>query len=363
MISNLRFALNSARSPVNRLPPKLISQTFAYLHDPGIPSQRYPRKHVRKVLDESFATVDLVCRYCCQTVIGAKDLRTHIAATTSPDFEPRSGKYGDDLRAGQGRQSHSVDLNRELTKLPNKVAVGDFEMMKVVGKGPVSKVLLVRHKPTAGLFALKVIAKRYVLAHQELQHTLTEQAVLKRMATEGKNPFVVKLWRSFHDPEHLFLVMDFHPGGDLATQLARWGRLGHDRVRFYAAEIVEGVEGLHRNGIIHRDLKPENVLVGSDGHIILTDFSRSKEFPRRSNSITAPPDEIPSAGTETTNTFCGTAEFLAPEVIQGLPYSFEVDWWSFGMMLYEMLAGVVGTFSTSLGNVACLPFCPDPLLG
>ena len=109
------------------------------------------------------------------------------------------------------------------------------------------------------------------------------------MAAEGKNPFVVKLWWSFHDREHLFLVMDFHPGGDLATQLAHWGGLGCDRARFYAAEIIKGVEGLHKNGVIYQDLKPENVLISSDGHIVLTDFGLSKEFPRRSNTITAPP--------------------------------------------------------------------------
>ena len=286
-------------------------------------------------------------------------------------FVSESKKYEKGLRAERKKRAHSVDPNRELKKRSKKVAVDDFEMMRVLGKGCAGKVLLVRHKPTSDLFALKAITKRHVLAHQELQHTLTEQAVLKRMAAEGKDPFVVKLWWSFHDREHLFLVMDFHPGGDLATQLARWGRLGRDRARFYAAEIVEGVEGLHKNGVIYRDLKPENVLIGSDGHIVLTDFGLSKEFPRRSNAVTAPstpngtrgeffingapsspnperdlPNGIPGAGTETTSTFCGTAEYLAPEVIQGLPYSFEVDWWSFGTMLYEMLTGIVRALST-----------------
>ncbi|RPD82735.1 kinase-like protein [Lentinus tigrinus ALCF2SS1-7] len=254
-------------------------------------------------------------------------------------------------------------------KSQRKVVVDDFEMMRVLGKGCAGKVLLVRHKPSQDVYALKAITKRHVLAHQELQHTLTEQAVLKRMAAENTDPFVVKLWWSFHDKENLFLVMDFHPGGDLATQLARWGRLGRDRARFYAAEIVEGVEGLHAAGVIYRDLKPENILIGADGHIVLTDFGLSKEFPRRTSAITAPPTPSGSRGGEfldggspvpasppwmkpehaekwtagsndTTSTFCGTAEYLAPEVIQGLPYSYEVDWWSFGTMLYEMLTGI-----------------------
>ncbi|KAF9486596.1 hypothetical protein BDN70DRAFT_23355 [Pholiota conissans] len=260
--------------------------------------------------------------------------------------------------------------DKEPRKSLRKVVIDDFEMMRVLGKGCAGKVLLVRHKMTQDLFALKAITKRHVLAHQELQHTLTEQAVLKRMAAESRDPFVVKLWWSFHDKENLFLVMDFHPGGDLATQLARWGRLGRDRARFYAAEIVEGVEGLHAAGVIYRDLKPENILIGADGHIVLTDFGLSKEFPRRHtaaargtefySSVPGTPQPAtppwmkpdrngdlafgwpgqPIGHTDSTTTFCGTAEYLAPEVIQGLPYSYEVDWWSFGTMLYEMLTGI-----------------------
>ncbi|KAG7451810.1 kinase-like protein [Guyanagaster necrorhizus] len=315
-------------------------------------------------------------------------VRTFTSSTSNQDGTFSQTETGDDESSASAkeesnsrrrmRKKRSMSIDPALKKKSQrKVIIDDFEMMRVLGKGCAGKVLLVRHKSTQDLYALKAITKRHVLAHQELQHTLTEQAVLKKMAAEAKDPFVVKLWWSFHDKENLFLVMDFHPGGDLATQLARWGRLGRDRARFYAAEIVEGVEGLHAAGIIYRDLKPENILIGSDGHIVLTDFGLSKEFPRHSAAATAPPTPSGSRGefysassgpsqpptppwmktekggelaagwpgpsvgqNDSTATFCGTAEYLAPEVIQGLAYSYEIDWWSFGTMLYEMLTGI-----------------------
>ncbi|GAA5936346.1 hypothetical protein JCM1841_003122 [Sporobolomyces salmonicolor] len=275
---------------------------------------------------------------------------TSASAATDTDMTPSHSDVGSAI---------SVD------KKPKDVTVDSFDILRVLGKGCAGKVLLVRLKGSESLYALKAITKRHVLAHRELQHTKTEQSVLKTCARDKSNPFVVRMHYSFHDHDTLYLTLDFHPGGDLATQLARWGRLGRDRARFYMAEICEGVEGLHRAGIIYRDLKPENVLISTDGHVVLTDFGLSKDF---GHARVAPPtatlaDDLPrphwlsshptrSASTppassawlmgrrETTQSFCGTAEYLAPEVLLGEPYSYEVDAWSAGTMLYEMLAGI-----------------------
>lgn len=157
--------------------------------------------------------------------------------------------------------------------------------MRVLGKGCSGKVLLARYKQRHQLYAIKAIHKKHVLAHRELAHTLTEQKILKKMATLRLSPYIVDLAWSFQDADNLFLCLDFHRGGDLATQLSVWGRLGKDRTRFYTAEIVDGLECLHTNGIIYRDLKPENVLLSAIGHVILTDFGLSKQFERKSDVV------------------------------------------------------------------------------
>ncbi|KAI0299851.1 hypothetical protein BC826DRAFT_993729 [Russula brevipes] len=315
----------------------------------AVPSSSVPAEHPSRIPRSQSADPDKAARLSrvytqSATSVGASGTETASASASATEDDSSVNTS----RERRERKKRSKSAPRVKDRVSRKVQVSDFEMMRVLGKGCAGKVLLVRHKSSADLYALKAITKRHVLAHQELQHTLTEQAVLRRMAAEGTDPFVVKLWWSFHDKENLFLVMDFHPGGDLATQLARWGRLGRDRARFYAAEIVEGVEGC----------MPQNILIAADGHIVLTDFGLSKEFPRRavqhSTPGTPPTTGVPHwmrdnrdlsapwppRHADTTSTFCGTAEYLAPEVIQGLPYSYEVDWWSFGTMLYEMLTGI-----------------------
>lgn len=138
-------------------------------------------------------------------------------AASSPTQDTSSSKTGDESSSVSTVEKKRAKKKRSMSMVPRKsqrkVVIDDFEMMRVLGKGCAGKVLLVKQKTSSELYALKAITKRHVLAHQELQHTLTEQAVLKRMAAEGRDPFVVKLWWSFHDKENLFLVMVRLPSG------------------------------------------------------------------------------------------------------------------------------------------------------
>lgn len=138
------------------------------------------------------------------------------------------------------------------------------------------------------------------------------------------NPFIVKLYHAFQSPTNLYFVIDFLNGGELFYHLRKERRFSQKRTQLYAAEIVLALECLHQNGVIYRDLKPENVLLDSEGHIKLTDFGLSK---------------VGISGEKMSYTFCGTPEYLAPEVIRGSGHNRAVDWWSLGVMVFEMLCG------------------------
>jgi len=171
------------------------------------------------------------------------------------------------------------------------------------------------------VYAMKILNKKNIVDRGEVEHTITERNILRSI----NHPFLMKLHYSFQTPDKLYLVMDFINGGELFYHLQSERRFSQERSRFYAAEIVLGLEHLHKNGIIYRDLKPENLLLDASGHIKMTDFGLSKEG---------------LANADRTNTFCGTPEYLAPEVLDGKDYNKAVDWWSLGTLIYEMLTGL-----------------------
>jgi len=188
----------------------------------------------------------------------------------------------------------------------------------------------VRKKDTGKIYAMKVLDKKHILENNEVEHTLAEKNILQQI----RHPFLMNLHYSFQTDDKLYFILDYVNGGEMFFHLQREKKFSEERVRFYAAEILLALEHLHKNGIIYRDLKPENLLLTDEGHICLTDFGLCKEGIREE--------------TDRTVTFCGTPEYLAPEVLKGKGYGKAVDWWSFGSLIYEMLTGLPPFYSKDI---------------
>jgi len=203
-----------------------------------------------------------------------------------------------------------------------RVGIEDFEALSVIGKGSFGKVMQVRMKSTGKIYAMKVLNKKTIIDRSELEHTRAEKNILQKLC----HPFLVNLNYSFQTPDKLYFIMDFVNGGELFFHLQKDKKFTEERSRFYCAEIVMGLEYLHNCGVLYRDLRPENLLLTDDGHICMTDFGISKEGLLSEDDRTA--------------TFCGTPEYLAPEVLEGNGYGKAVDWWSFGTLMFEMLTGL-----------------------
>ncbi|WWC62909.1 uncharacterized protein I303_105507 [Kwoniella dejecticola CBS 10117] len=198
----------------------------------------------------------------------------------------------------------------------------DFEFLKLIGRGTFGRVFQVRKKDTRRIYAMKVLSKKEIVAKKEVAHTIGERKILQRSL---ECPFLVGLKFSFQTDRDLYFVTDYKCGGELFWHLQKEGRFSEDRARFYIAELILALEHLHKYDIVYRDLKPENILLDATGHVALCDFGLSK------------PD---LSDDKLTNTFCGTTEYLAPEVLlDEKGYGKHVDFWSLGVLLFEMCCG------------------------
>jgi serine/threonine protein kinase len=220
----------------------------------------------------------------------------------------------------QGLRIQKVGPHKNPTMQPGKVALGDFHLLQTVGKGGFGKVLLVQHGDSDKVYAMKILKKQHVVNTHQIKSTAAEKRILQNV----EHPFIVKLRYAFQSPSKLYMVMDYYSGGSLYYHVERNGVFSEPAVQFFAAEITLALGHLHQHGIIYRDLKLENILLDGEGHVALTDFGLSKDQCDDSHMA---------------ETFCGTPVYVAPEVVERQPYSFSVDWWALGIVMYELMSG------------------------
>ncbi|KAH8154797.1 uncharacterized protein LAJ45_01328 [Morchella importuna] len=302
---------------------------------------------------------------------GSGELRS---TSTSNLLVPGAGEaIPERLRNGQFRRTYSSNS----IKVRNvEVGPGSFDKIKLLGKGDVGKVYLVREKKSNRLYAMKVLSKKEMIKRNKIKRALAEQEIL----ATSNHPFIVTLYHSFQSEDHLYLCMEYCSGGEFFRALqTRPGKcILEDDARFYAAEVTAALEYLHLMGFIYRDLKPENILLHQSGHIMLSDFDLSKQSePGGVPTMIvarggASQNSLPAIDTKScianfrTNSFVGTEEYIAPEVIKGNGHTSAVDWWTLGILVYEMLYGTTpfkgknrnGTFANILRDEVGFPEHP-----
>ncbi|KAH9108886.1 hypothetical protein LEN26_007461 [Aphanomyces euteiches] len=294
-----------------------------------------------------FSEAKRVCTACCNLQISLH--KQPSPSPPPPTFQTySSNNHHHSPRAVKPRrppppmdQATLEEANRTFQKMvlrekakdkDRPLSIEDFDLMKVVGRGAFGKVMLVRKKngKNAGaIYAMKILKKAHIIQNDQVENTKAEQHILKEIS----HPYVVRLRYAFQNPEKLYLVMDYYPGGSMYYHLKKSKKFTEERTRLYMAQLLTAIMHLHSKDIAYRDLKLENILMDAQGHIALTDFGLSKEGQSIEGAIRA------SQAHGGMKTICGTAEYMAPELLRHQPYGKVVDWWSYGILMFEMLTG------------------------
>eukprot|EP01124_Arcella_intermedia_P006531 TRINITY_DN13869_c0_g2_i1.p1 TRINITY_DN13869_c0_g2~~TRINITY_DN13869_c0_g2_i1.p1 ORF type:complete len:327 (-),score=84.70 TRINITY_DN13869_c0_g2_i1:61-1041(-) len=218
------------------------------------------------------------------------------------------------MRVSSWQEEAKESESKECTPTKDHIGIEDFVLLEVIGRASFGRVMKVTMKETdSKVYAMKILNKGTIIAHNGVEHTLMKL----------QHPFLAKLYYFFQTSNKFYFVRDYIDGRELFFYLQKERRFSEERVRFYAAEILAGVEYLHTYEVIYHNLTPENLLLTREGHIVMTDFGLHK-FKEG---------------------FSGTPEYLAPEVLEGEEYSTAVVWWSFGTVIYEMLTGLLPFYS------------------
>ena len=227
--------------------------------------------------------------------------------------------------------------SEELRKNRKKQTIRDYESIKIIGRGAFGEVHVCRVIKTGEIVAIKKIRKEVLIKKNQIIHIRNEQLFMSKV----KSPWIVELKASFQEDDYLYLVMEFLPGGDFMNLLIEKDKLTEEEAKFYTAELILAVESIHKLDCIHRDIKPDNILIDKSGHIKLSDFGLAKVSDKLYDKTpTKDPNYNPNKKTHQKLYSCvGTAFYVAPEVLNKKGYTQEIDWWSVGVIFYEMLVG------------------------
>jgi len=239
--------------------------------------------------------------------------RRELLASTGAE-EEEEGETAETSAFGHGVESIGLD---------------SFEMLKVIGRGSFGKVMQVRKKGENTVYAMKILKKKAIIQRNQLEHTKAERKILEAL----NHPFLMTLRYAFQTETKLYFVLDYYTGGELFFHLKKRRRFRENEAKLMVAEVGMALGHLHSLDVIYRDLKPENILLDNTGHICLTDFGLSKDL---------------GPENEEARTFCGTPEYLAPEIVMNRGHGKAVDWWSLGILLYELTVGIPPFYSQNV---------------